>query len=73
MNATSDVLALAQSLLRFRSVTPEDDGLYDWLTPWLQEQGFECYRHRFGKKGGYHVDNLYARWSRERGAGRAQR
>ena len=65
MNTTSDVLALAQSLLRFRSVTPEDDGLYDWLTPWLQEQGFECYRHQFGHKGGYHVDNLYARWSRK--------
>ncbi|MBC6444690.1 MAG: succinyl-diaminopimelate desuccinylase [Alphaproteobacteria bacterium GM202ARS2] len=58
----TDVLELAQRLLRFRSVTPDDDGLYDWLVPWLESLGFRCYRHRFGREKGYYVDNLYARW-----------
>ena len=62
MTHSSDCVSLAQRLVRFRSVTPSDDGLYDWLVVYLEGLGFSCYRHCFGS-GSERVDNLYARWS----------
>jgi succinyl-diaminopimelate desuccinylase len=48
-------LALAQALLRCRSVTPADDGAQAVLAVALEKLGFTVHRLRFGK-----IENLYA-------------
>lgn len=50
-------IALAQDLIRCRSVTPVDDGALDVLAGVLSPLGFTEQRMRFGE-----VDNLYARF-----------
>ena len=50
-------IALAQDLIRRRSVTPTDDGALDVLGQALEAIGFRVRRMRFGA-----VDNLYARF-----------
>jgi succinyl-diaminopimelate desuccinylase len=52
---TLDPIALAQNLIRRRSVTPADDGALDVLSAALEPLGFACRRYRFGA-----VDNLHA-------------
>ncbi len=52
-----DVISLAQELIRFRSVTPADEGAQDFLTEKLESLGFECHSLPFGN-----VPNLFARY-----------
>ncbi len=51
-----DALALAQALIRRRSVTPADDGALDVVQGALESLGFTCWRLPFAE-----VDNLFAR------------
>ncbi len=54
--AAADPLALAQALIRARSVTPADDGAQAVLAAALERLGFAVHRLRFGA-----IENLYAR------------
>ena len=56
-----DPVALAQALIRCRSVTPADDGALDTLQVVLERLGFVCRRMPFAAPGHAAVDNLYAR------------
>ena len=56
----TEALALAQALIRCRSVTPVDDGALDVVQRHLEGLGFACTRLRFGPAGA-EVDNLHAR------------
>src|SRR5215469_6230875 len=51
-----DPVALAQALIRRRSVTPADEGAMDVVQKALAGLGFLCRRMRFGE-----IENLYAR------------
>jgi succinyl-diaminopimelate desuccinylase len=53
-------LALAQDLIRCRSVTPEDGGAIAVLEQALRSLGFTCTRLAFAT-GGPKIENLYAR------------
>lgn len=56
-----DPVALAQALIRCRSVTPEDGGALDILQETLETMGFVCHRLKFSEFDTPDVDNLYAR------------
>jgi succinyl-diaminopimelate desuccinylase len=56
-----DPVALAQALIRCRSVTPEDGGALGVLESALKPFGFICRRLRFEAPGTAGIDNLYAR------------
>ena len=56
-----DPIALAQDLIRCRSVTPADGGTLDVLEAALQSLGFICHRLHFEGSGSPGVENLYAR------------
>ncbi|HEY0836200.1 MAG TPA: succinyl-diaminopimelate desuccinylase [Azospirillum sp.] len=58
---TTDPIALAQELIRRRSVTPEDGGALGVLEAALKPLGFACRRLRFEEAGTAPVENLYAR------------
>jgi succinyl-diaminopimelate desuccinylase len=58
---TVDPVALAQRLIRCRSVTPADDGALDVLQQALEGLGFTCWRLPFGEAPDGPVDNLFAR------------
>jgi succinyl-diaminopimelate desuccinylase len=60
--ASIDPIALAQSLIRCRSVTPEDDGAIRVVIDALEPLGFVCHRLRFETAGTAPVENLYARF-----------
>ncbi|WP_010300425.1 succinyl-diaminopimelate desuccinylase [Candidatus Odyssella thessalonicensis] len=53
------VADLAQKLISFASVTPQQAGCLDFIQSFLEELHFECWRLPFGA-----VDNLYARWGK---------
>ena len=53
---SNDTLALAQTLITRRSLTPSDDGCQDILIERLEKLGFHIEKMRFGE-----VDNLWAR------------
>jgi succinyl-diaminopimelate desuccinylase len=55
-------LALAQSLLRCPSVTPEEGGALSFIESVLKEAGFEVHRLTFSEPGTPDVENLYARY-----------
>jgi succinyl-diaminopimelate desuccinylase len=55
-------LALAQSLLRCPSVTPEEGGALAFIEGVLKEGGFEVHRPVFSESGTPDVENLYARY-----------
>jgi len=57
----TDPVALAQALIRCRSVTPEDGGALGVLEDALMPLGFVCTRLRFQAEGTAPVENLYAR------------
>ena len=57
-----DPIALAQALIRRRSVTPADDGALGVIEAALAPLGFRCQRLPFAADGTDDVDNLYARW-----------
>lgn len=56
MAAKTDVVALAQALVRCPSVTPAEGGALDLCQDFLQQHGFAAWRLPFGE-----VDNLFAR------------
>jgi succinyl-diaminopimelate desuccinylase len=56
-----DPVALAQALIRCRSVTPEDAGALGVLEQALRGIGFSCTRLRFESPGTAPIENLYAR------------
>ncbi len=58
---TLDPVALAQELIRCRSVTPADGGALGVLEKVLTPLGFVCHRLRFEAPGTAPIDNLYAR------------
>lgn len=53
------VADLAQKLISFASVTPQQAGCLDFIESFLEELHFECWRLPYGS-----VDNLYARWGK---------
>src|SRR6195952_3938964 len=56
-----DPVALAQALIRCRSVTPDDGGALAVLEGALTPLGFTCHRLRFAEDGAPAIENLYAR------------
>src|SRR5207342_1686191 len=60
-NARHDPVALAQALIRCRSVTPEEGGALTWLAGQLEPAGFTCHRLTMTESGTPDVQNLYAR------------
>jgi succinyl-diaminopimelate desuccinylase len=57
----TDAVSHAQSLIRCRSVTPEEGGALRYLERTLSAAGFTCHWLPFGEPGTPSVDNLYAR------------
>jgi succinyl-diaminopimelate desuccinylase len=55
------VIDHAQTLIRCRSVTPNDGGALRYLEGELAAVGFKCERLPFSERGTPDVDNLYAR------------
>ena len=58
---STDTLALAQALIRCRSVTPDEGGALALLQGQLEQAGFDCHRLPFSDEGTPDVDNLFAR------------
>lgn len=58
---TPDPIALAQALIRCRSVTPADDGAMDVVAGALSAAGFTVERMVFAEPGTPDIENLYAR------------
>jgi succinyl-diaminopimelate desuccinylase len=58
---SADPLAIAQDLLRCRSVTPEDGGALAYLEGVLKAAGFTAHRITFSDANTPDIDNLYAR------------
>ncbi len=56
-----DPVALAQALIRCRSVTPDEGGALSLLQQVLTPMGFDCHRMAFSEPGTADVENLYAR------------
>lgn len=59
----TDVVGLAQALIRFPSVTPEAGAALEYAAQFLEGLGFICRPMPFGH-GTERVENLYARWGR---------
>ena len=59
--AIVDPVTLAQTLIRCRSVTPEDGGAVAAVAAALEPLGFVCHRLRFETPGTAPIENLYAR------------
>jgi succinyl-diaminopimelate desuccinylase len=57
----TNALTHAQSLIRCRSVTPDEGGALNYLEQELTASGFTCHRLTFSARGTATVDNLYAR------------
>jgi succinyl-diaminopimelate desuccinylase len=60
-NPSLDPIALAQTLIRCPSVTPEEGGALSYLESVLQPAGFTCHRLTMREPGTPDVQNLYAR------------
>ncbi len=61
MNST-DPVAILQSLIRCKSVTPLEGGALDYLEQLLSKAGFQCHRLKFSDTNTPDVDNLFARF-----------
>ncbi len=59
--ATHDPIAIAQKLIRCRSVTPEEGGALGVLEELLKEAGFEVHRVTFAEPNTLPVENFFAR------------
>jgi succinyl-diaminopimelate desuccinylase len=57
----SDPVAIAQALIRCRSITPAEGGALDYLQSVLELAGFACHRLTMTEPGTADVENLYAR------------
>lgn len=62
MMAQIDPVELTQTLIRCRSVTPEDGGALAALQGLLEKAGFTCHRMTFHQEGTPSIENLYARY-----------
>ena len=60
-NAAHAAVALAQVLIRCRSITPQEGGALTWLADQLQSLGFACHRLTMREADTPDVENLYAR------------
>jgi succinyl-diaminopimelate desuccinylase len=58
----TDPVAIAQALIRCRSVTPAEGGALSLLERVLTDAGFVCQRMTFTEPGTPDVENLYARF-----------
>jgi succinyl-diaminopimelate desuccinylase len=58
---TADPVAIAQDLIRCRSVTPEEGGALGFLQVLLEKAGFAVHRMTFAEPGAAPVENLFAR------------
>ena len=58
----TDPVALAQALIRCRSVTPDEGGALTLLQSVLEPAGFTCHRMTCTEPGTPDVENLYARF-----------
>lgn len=58
-------LKIAQSLIRFPSVTPEEAGAQGYLKALLEPMGFRIYSLPFDGRGSYRVENFFARFGTE--------
>ena len=56
----NDPVAIAQALIRCRSVTPDEGGALDYLGDLLSRAGFEVHRQKFASHGFPEIDNLFA-------------
>ena len=56
-----NALEIAQRLIRFPSITPNDEGALGFIEQLLSEAGFVCQRLPFASPGAPRIDNLYAR------------
>ena len=61
---TNDPVAVAQALIRCKSVTPMDDGALSVIERALTPLGFECHRLTFEDENTPPIDNLYARFGK---------
>lgn len=57
----NDPIAIAQALIRCRSVTPDEGGALDYLGDLLSRAGFEVHRQKFASPGFPEIDNLFAK------------
>ncbi|HWK01211.1 MAG TPA: succinyl-diaminopimelate desuccinylase [Xanthobacteraceae bacterium] len=57
----NDPIAIAQALIRCRSVTPDEGGALDYLGDLLGRAGFEVHRQKFASPGFPEIDNLFAK------------
>lgn len=60
------LVEFARALIRRPSVTPEDHGALDLVEAALQSVGFATHRLVFSAEGAATIDNLYARWGKDR-------
>ena len=59
-------IELTKSLINCQSVTPENDGVLDFLENELSKIGFNCKRYKFSDTNTPDVDNLYAKFGDEK-------
>ena len=62
---TQSALDIAQQLIKFPSVTPDDAGAQGYLKSFLKELGFEIYDLPFEGRGSYRVENFFARYGKD--------
>jgi succinyl-diaminopimelate desuccinylase len=61
----SDPVPLLKSLIRCRSVTPEEGGALGYVEDALRARGFKTHRLRFEEPDTAEVDNLFARYGHD--------
>ena len=59
-NIEIDPVELSQSLIRCKSITPDQAGTLDLIQEILEKNGFQCSRLPFKEENSPEVDNLYA-------------
>ena len=59
-------IELTKSLISYQSVTPNTDGVLDFLENELSKIGFKCNRYKFSDNNTPDVDNLYAKFGEEK-------
>lgn len=57
----SELVKITQELMRYKSVTPNDDGAIDYLISLLEPIGFKCHKMVMTEDGHDDIINLYAR------------
>ncbi len=60
-SSTHDPVAIAQALVRCRSVTPAEAGALAYIGDLLARAGFEVHRQKFSSPGMPEIDNLFAK------------